>query len=276
MDKRDTRRIPPRRPQSEGFRRPPKPAEREEGEEGPDEMPTVLAGRNPIREALKSGHDMDKLLVQKGDLSGTAAQIVAMARERKIVVQYVDKRKLDEMAPGHQGLCAVLPAHAYASMEDILARAAQKGEKPIVVVLDGVTDPHNLGAIIRSAEVFGAHGVVIGKRRAAGLTPIALKASAGAALLLPVARVTNISKAVEELKAAGLWAVAGVMDGRPARDARLSPPLALVMGDEGEGVSRLVRQVCDEGVSIPMSGQVGSLNASVATGVLLYEIVRAK
>ena len=236
----------------------------------------LLVGRNPIREALKSGAPLEKLLVAEGDLSGAARDIVRMAREAGVVVQFVERYRLDQIYPAHQGLLAFRSARAYATIEDILARAKEKGEEPLIVVLDQVTDPHNLGAIIRSSECAGAHGVIIPERRAAGLTPACEKAAAGALAHLPVARVKNLNRALEELKRAGLWIVAAALEGENALTADLSGPLALVIGSEGEGISRLTLSLCDRRVTLPMLGNISSLNASVAAGVLLYQVVRAR
>ena len=236
----------------------------------------LLVGRNPIREALKSGAPLEKLLVAEGDLSGAARDIVRMARDAGVVVQFVERYRLDQIYPAHQGLLAFRSARAYATIEDILAHAKEKGEEPLIVVLDQVTDPHNLGAIIRSSECAGAHGVVIPERRAAGLTPACEKAAAGALAHLPVARVKNLNRALEELKRAGLWIVAAALEGENALTADLSGPLALVIGSEGEGISRLTLSLCDRRVTLPMLGNISSLNASVAAGVLLYQVVRAR
>lgn len=249
-------------------------AHHEEREAEPPE--NLLAGRNPIREALKGGAPLEKLLVAEGDLSGAARDIVRMAREAGVVVQFVERYRLDQIYPAHQGLLAFRSARAYATIEDILARAKEKGEEPLVVVLDQVTDPHNLGAIIRSSECAGAHGVVIPERRAAGLTPACEKAAAGALAHMPVARVKNLNRALEELKRAGLWVVAAALEGENALTADLSGPLALVIGSEGEGISHLTLSLCDRCVTLPMLGKISSLNASVAAGVLLYQVVRAR
>ena len=255
------------------MERPPR-AHHEERDVQPPE--NLLVGRNPIREALKSGAPLEKLLVAEGDLSGAARDIVRMAREAGVVVQFVERCRLDQIYPAHQGLLAFRSARAYATIEDILARARERGEEPLVVVLDQVTDPHNLGAIIRSSECAGAHGVVIPERRAAGLTPACEKAAAGALAHLPVARVKNLNRALEELKRAGLWIVAAALEGENALTADLSGPLALVIGSEGEGISRLTLSLCDRRVTLPMLGKISSLNASVAAGVLLYQVVRAR
>ena len=256
------------RPNS-GERRPygdrpmtPPPAQQEE------EASNLLVGRNPIREALKAGRDMEKLLVAKGELIGSAREIVAMAREQKVIVQEVDRAHLDAMAPGHQGLIAVVSAYAYKTKE--------RGEAPFLVILDGVTDPHNLGAIIRSAECAGAHGVIIPERRAVGLTPAAVKASAGAVEYLPVAREVNLTRTIERLKKEGVWIYGTAMDGEDYRKVDYSGAKALVIGSEGEGMSRLVGESCDKVVTLPMKGKIESLNASVAAGILLYAMMDAK
>ena len=275
-----------RRPYGErlasGERRPygERPMMREAPEAAPQENEVLesclLAGRNPIREALRAGRDMETLLVAKGELIGSAREIVAMAREAKIVVQEVDRARLDAMAPNHQGMIAVVSAYAYHTVEDMLALAKERGEAPLLVILDGVTDPHNLGAIIRSAECVGAHGVIIPERRAVGLTPAAVKASAGAVEHIPVAREVNLTRLIERLKAEGLWVYGAAMEGEDYRRVDFSGPAALVVGSEGEGVSRLVAKSCDKLVSLPMRGQIGSLNASVAAGVLLYAMMGAR
>lgn len=236
----------------------------------------LLAGRNPIREALKAGRPVEKLLVAEGDLSGSAREIIRMARDAGALIQTVDRARLDQICPAHQGMLAYVAAVHYTPLEDILAAAREKGEDAFIVALDGVTDPHNLGAVIRSAECAGAHGVVIPERRAAGLTPAAAKAAAGALDHLPVARVKNLNRALDEMKAAGLWIVGADMDGEDAFTADLTGPIALVVGSEGEGISRMALERCDRKVSLPVKGHIDSLNASVAAGVLMYEIVRQR
>ena len=231
-----------------------------------------LVGRNPIREALKTGRDLEKLIVARGEIIGSGREILAMARERKVVIQEVDRARLDAMAPGHQGMIAVASAYAYSTTDAILQKAADAGEDPFLVVLDGITDPHNLGAIIRSAECAGAHGVIIPERRAVGLTPAAVKASAGAVEHIPVARETNIARMLDQLKEKGLWIFGSAADGEDYRSVDFSGPCALVIGSEGEGMSRLVREKCDRIVSLPVKGKIDSLNASVAAGILLYAI----
>ena len=252
---------------------------REDAPEAGEILPedgSVLAGRNPIREALKAGRPVEKLLVAAGELSGAAQEIVGMAREAGAVVQQVERARLDQLYPAHQGMLAYVAAVPYVQVEDMLAAAAEKGEDPFLVLLDGITDPHNLGAIVRSAECAGAHGVVIPERRAAGLTPAAAKAAAGALNHMPVARVKNLNRVIDELKARNVWVIGTAMDGEDALKADLSGPVALVIGSEGEGVARLTLEKCDRTVSLPMMGSIESLNASVAAGILMYQVVRAR
>ena len=236
----------------------------------------LLSGRNPIREALKSGRDIEKLLVQRGELSGSAREIVQMAREAHIPVQEVDKARLDAIAPHHQGMLAFASAYQYATVEDMLDAAKERGEEPFLILLDGVTDPHNLGAIIRTAECVGAHGVIVPERRSVGLTPAAVKASAGAVEHLPVARVTNINRTLEDLKKRGVWAYAVTMDGEDYEKVDFRGGVALVIGAEGEGISRLTLETCDQKVSLPMAGHLDSLNASVAAGVMMYRVLASR
>ena len=245
-------------------------------EESIDPMENLLSGRNPIREAIKSGRDIEKLLVAKGDLSGSAREIVAMAREARIPVQEVDRARLDEITRNHQGMLAFASAYQYSTVEDMLKEAKDKGEDPFLILLDGITDPHNLGAVIRTAECVGAHGVIVPERRSVGLTPAAVKASAGAVEHVKVARVGNLSRTLEELQKAGLWIAAAVTDGENYQKADLNGPLALVIGSEGEGISRLVLEHCDKTVALPMKGKIGSLNASVAAGILMYAVLAAR
>ena len=248
----------------------PPPAREEELENN------LLVGRNPIREALRAGRDIEKLLVARGELIGSAREIVAMARDAKIVVQEVDRTRLDQMAPNHQGLIAVASAYSYKTVDDMLALAKERGEAPLLVILDGVTDPHNLGAIIRSAECAGAHGVIIPERRAVGLTPAAVKSSAGAVEYMPVAKETNLTRLIERLKKEGIWIYGAAMNGEDYRKVNFSGAAAIVIGSEGEGISRLVRESCDKLVSLPMKGHIDSLNASVAAGILLYAVAGAR
>ena len=253
-------------------------ARRAEAEEadGAQENEQLLVGRNPIREALKAGRTVEKLLVAQGDLSGAARDIVRMAREAGAVVQMVDRSRLDQIYPAHQGMLAYVAAVAYRSLDDIFELARSRGEEPFILLLDGVTDPHNLGAIVRSAECAGAHGVVLPERRAAGLGPAAAKAAAGALDYMPIARVKNLNRAIDELKERGVWVIGTAMDGEDALRADLSGPLALVIGSEGDGVSRLTLEKCDRTLSLPMKGRIESLNASVAAGILMYEVVRSR
>ena len=236
----------------------------------------LLVGRNPIREALRADRDIEKLLVARGELIGSAREIVAIAREKKIVVQEVARERLDQMAPNHQGLIAVASAYAYKTVDDMLALAKERGEAPLLVILDGVTDPHNLGAIIRSAECAGAHGVIIPERRAVGLTPSAVKASAGAVEYLPVAKEVNLTRTIERLKKEGIWVYGAAMNGEDYRKVNFSGAAAIVIGSEGEGMSRIVAESCDKIVSLPMKGHIDSLNASVAAGILLYAVAGAR
>ena len=242
----------------------------------PEDSERLLAGRNPIREALRAGRPVEKLLIASGDLSGAAREIIKLAKDAGVVVQQVDRSRLDQITPNHQGMLAYVAAVPYVELSDILEAAQAKGEDPFVILLDGVTDPHNLGAIIRSAECAGAHGVVIPERRASGLTPVVAKAAAGALSHMPVARVPNLNRAVDALKEAGVWIVGTAMDGENALSADLTGPIALVIGSEGDGISRLTLEKCDRTVSLPMKGRIESLNASVAAGILMYEVLRAR
>lgn len=246
--------------------------------DGDEPLPreNLLSGRNPIREAIKSGRDIERMLVARGELSGSAREIVAMAKERHIVVQTVERSRLDEITPNHQGMIAFASAFRYETVETMLALAKERGEDPLLVILDGVTDPHNLGAIIRSAECVGAHGVIVPERRAVGLTPAAVKASAGAVEYLPVTKVGNLARLLETLKEQGLWIVAADMSGEPYTSIDLKGPMAVIIGAEGEGVSRLLLERSDRKAALPTRGKIGSLNASVAAGVLLYEIRRQR
>lgn len=237
-----------------------------------DSLPeNLLVGRNPIREALRHGRPLEKLMVMKGDLSPAAREIVRMARENDIVVQEVERARLDAVYPNHQGLLAYASSAAYSTVDDIFDYAASLGEKSFLVLLDGITDPHNLGAIIRSAECAGAHGVIIPERRSAGLNPACVKAAAGALEYIKVARVTNLCRTIDELRERGVWVYAADMDGEDVYKADLSGACAVVIGAEGEGVSRLVLEKCDKIVSIPMRGHINSLNASVAAGIVLFQ-----
>ena len=236
----------------------------------------ILTGRNPIREALKQNRDLEKLLVQKGELSGSAREIVQIAKERKILVQTVEKSRLDEIARQHQGLIAFASAYQYAAVEEILQVAKERGEDPFIVLLDGITDPHNLGAIIRTAECAGAHGVIVPQHRSVGLTPAAVKASAGAVEYVKVARVANLNRTIEELKKKNIWIYAVTMNGKDYRQLSFKGGIGLVIGAEGDGISRLTEELCDDAVSLPMKGHLDSLNASVAAGIILYHAMEAR
>ena len=236
----------------------------------------ILCGRNPIREALRSERGIEKLLVQKGELSGSAREIVREARERKIPIQEVDRRRLDEIVEHHQGLIAYTSPYRYAEVEDMLAEARKRGEDPFLVILDGVTDPHNLGAVIRTAECVGAHGVIIPVHRSVGLTPAAVKASAGAVEHMKIAKVVNLNRTIEELKQQGVWTYAVTMDGKDYEKVDFHGGTALVIGAEGDGISRLTAEKCDLRVSIPLMGTMESLNASVAAGVVMYRVLSCR
>ena len=237
-----------------------------------------LEGRNAILEALRNGRDMEKLLEIKASAEGTIKRIIAQASKKGVVIQEVSRQKLDELSQtkNHQGVIAIVSAHNYATVGDILENAKSKGEPPFIVVLDGITDPHNLGAIIRSAECAGAHGVIIPKHRSVGLNATVGKTSAGAIEYMPVARVTNIVKTMEQLKKEGLWFACADMKGLDYFDTNMKGAIGIVIGSEGDGVSRLVKENCDFTVAIPMYGKIASLNASVAAGLLLYEVVRQR
>lgn len=247
--------------------------EQESGRPGDD----VIAGRNAVQEALRAERSIDSLLVARGERTGSLGALIARCRERGIPIKEVDPRKLDTLAgPHHQGVVAIAACKETVELEDLFAAAQAKGEPPFLVVCDGLEDPHNLGAVLRTAEAAGAHGVVIPKRRSVGLTSAVYKASAGAVEYVPVARVGNITEALREMKKRGLWIYGLDMDGQPWHTADLTGPVALVVGSEGQGLGRLVREQCDFLVSLPMRGHISSLNASVACGILLYEAARQR
>lgn len=245
-------------------------------DERPEER-NMIIGRNPVMEALKNGRDMEKLLVGKG-AEGSIAKIVAMAREQGVTIYQSDRAALDRLAGGrpHQGVIAFASAYAYGSMEDIFEKAKSRGEEPFVVVLDNLEDPHNLGAVMRTCECAGAHGVIIPKRHACGLTEVVAKASAGAVEYVPCVRVANISQTIDELKREGFWIAACDMGGQLYYKQDLTGRLAIVIGSEGAGISRLVKEKCDFTVSMPMVGRITSLNASNAAAVLMYEVRRQR
>ena len=235
----------------------------------------IICGRNPIREALRAGRPIEKLLAAS-ELSGSAREIVKLAKDAGAVVQIVDRARLDQIYPAHQGLLAYVAAVKYSSVDEMLALAKEKNEEPFLILLDGITDPHNLGAIIRSAECAGAHGVIIPERRASGLTATVAKAAAGALESMKIARVTNLNRTIDELKEKGIWIIGTAMDGENAFEADLTGPAALVIGSEGEGISRLTMEKCDRRLTLPMKGKIESLNASVAAGILMYAVLRAR
>ena len=237
-----------------------------------------IEGRNAVLEAFRSGKPVDKLFVLDGCQDGPVRTIIREARKHDTIIQFVEKERLHQLSETgrHQGVIAYTASYEYAEVEDMLALAKERGEDPFLVLLDGIEDPHNLGAIIRTANLAGAHGVIIPKRRAVGLTATVAKTSAGALNYTPVAKVTNLVKTMEELKKEGLWFVCADMGGEKMYDLNLKGPIGLVIGNEGEGVSHLVKETCDYVASIPMHGDIDSLNASVAAGVLAYEIVRQR
>lgn len=236
-----------------------------------------IAGRNPIIEALRSNHPINKIWIAENSGQGAMKEVIHLAKENRIIVQFVPKRKIDQLANGltHQGVLASIAAHPYAELEDLFERAKEQQEDPFFLILDEIEDPHNLGSILRTADAAGAHGVIIPKRRAVGLTATVAKASAGAIQYVPVVRVTNIAQTIEELKQRGVW-VAGT-DAKAEEDYRKANwdlPLALVIGSEGKGIGRLVLEKCDFTVKLPLVGEVSSLNASVAAAILIYEVHR--
>ncbi len=258
----------PRR--ADRFAERPEPAEEVEGQ---------LEGRNALQEAIRSGRTIDKVFVASGDTDRSLQHLAASAKEAGAVVVPVDRRKLDAMSTTgrHQGVIALVAAHEYCSVEDILQEAADRGENALIVICDELSDPHNLGAILRSAECAGAHGIIIPKRRSVGLTATVAKASAGAMEYMKVARVTNINAAIEQLKKSGVWVFGTAAEGSiPMYQADLKGPAAIVIGNEGDGMSPLVRKNCDVMVHIPMKGRISSLNASAAASILLYEAVRQR
>lgn len=241
-------------------------------------MSEQIEGRNAVLEAFRSGRCVDKLFILDGCQDGPVRTIAREARKKDTIINYVSKERLDQLSEtrAHQGVIAQVAAYEYSTVEEILAKAEKKGEPPFLVLLDNVEDPHNLGAIIRTANLAGAHGVIIPKRRSVGLTSTVAKTSAGALNYTPVAKVTNLVRTIEELKEKGIWFVCADMGGESMYRLNLTGPIGMIVGNEGEGVSRLVREACDFTASIPMKGDIDSLNASVAAGVLAYEIVRQR
>ncbi len=236
-----------------------------------------VSGRNPVLEILKANKEIDKLFILKGDLQGSINKIIGMAKDRNIVIQEVDKNKLDHLSEGrvHQGVVALITSYEYASVEDILQKAKEKNQDPFIIILDEIEDPHNLGAIIRTAECAGAHGIIIPKRRSASVNQTVYKSSAGAVEHILVAKVTNINASIEDLKKKGLWIYGADMHGTDFHfNTSLKGPIALVIGNEGKGLSKLTKEKCDVLVKIPMLGNITSLNASNAAAILIYERVR--
>ena len=241
-------------------------------------MENKIEGRNAVLEALRAGKPIDKLYVLDGCPDGPVRTIIREAKKGDTIINYVKKERLDQLSETghHQGVIAMAASYEYATVEDILEKAREKGEAPFIFVLDNIEDPHNLGAMIRTANLAGAHGVIIPKRRAVGLTPTVARTSAGAINYTPVAKVTNLKQTMEQLKKEGMWFVCADMDGTPYYQMDLKGPMGLVIGNEGEGVSRLIKETCDFVASIPMKGDIDSLNASVAAGVPAFEIARQR
>jgi len=238
----------------------------------------LVIGRNAVLELLKSGREVENVLIAKGEREGSISRIIALCRENKIVIKNVDRRKLDALSAGgnHQGVAANVPAHSYSTVDEILEYAKEKGEEPFIIICDEIEDSHNLGAIIRSAEACGAHGIIIPKRRNVGLNFIVAKTSCGALEYMKVARVGNIASTIDELKKKNIWVYCADMDGQPWCNTDFSGGCALVIGSEGRGVGRLIKEKCDVTVSLPMRGEVNSLNASVAAGIIMYEITKQR
>ncbi|WZL72652.1 23S rRNA (guanosine(2251)-2'-O)-methyltransferase RlmB [Clostridiaceae bacterium 35-E11] len=238
-----------------------------------------IEGRNPVLEALRADREIDKILVAKGAAQGSIQKIIAMAKDKKIPVQYVEKQKIDQLSTSHahQGIIAFVAAYRYVEVEDILQYAINKEEDPFILILDEITDPHNLGSMIRTADAAGVHGVIIPKRRAVGLTSVVAKTSAGALEYVPVAKVSNIAQTIEYLKEKGVWIIGADMTGETSYYNRdLTGKIALIIGSEGKGIGRLIKEKCDFLVNIPMRGEVSSLNASVAASILMYEVVKQR
>ncbi|UUV15049.1 23S rRNA (guanosine(2251)-2'-O)-methyltransferase RlmB [Clostridioides difficile] len=237
-----------------------------------------IEGRNPVIEAIKSDREIDKILIANSAKEGSIKKIIGMAKDKNIIIQYVDKHKLDEVSTSHshQGVIAYASEYKYYELDELIDLAKNKDEDPFFIILDEITDPHNLGSIIRTADAVGVHGVIIPKRRSVHITPVVAKASAGAVEYMPVCKVTNIVNTIKRLKEEGLWIAAADMDGETFYKQNLTGPLGVVIGSEGFGISRLVKQNCDFIVKMPMIGNVTSLNASVAGGILLYEIFRQR
>lgn len=241
-------------------------------------MEDKIFGRNPVLEAIKNGREIDKIMIKKGGVEGSLNVIIKKAKEKGIVVTETEKQKLDALCEGenHQGVVAFVATHQYSTVNDIIQRAKEKNHSPFVIICDKITDPHNLGSIIRTANCAGVDGIIIPKRNSVGLNAIVAKTSAGAVEYTPVAKVTNIANTIDELKKQGFWIAGADMDGQAMYKTDLKGALGLVIGSEGEGISRLVKEKCDFIVNIPMMGEINSLNASVAAGILMYEAVRQR
>jgi 23S rRNA (guanosine2251-2'-O)-methyltransferase len=247
-----------------------------------EELPVredLIEGRNAVIEALKSDRTIEQILIAKGDVEGSVNLIMALARENKVVIKEVDRKKLDQMSVSkvHQGVMAIVTPYKYFQVDDILSYADEKNEKPFIIILDEIEDPHNFGAIIRSAEVCGAHGIIIPKRRNVGVTPVVYKSSAGAVEHMKIAKVTNLNAVIDELKEKGIWVYGADMDGESyCFDVDFKGALALVIGSEGRGISKLTKNKCDVLTKIPMVGNINSLNASVAGGIMMYEVLKQR
>ena len=243
-----------------------------------EQQNNIICGRNPVTEALRSGREIDRLLVAHGAAGGSITAIIAKCRAKGILIKEISTQKLDYYCGGvnHQGVAVMLAAREYSTPEEILAAAAERNEKPFIVICDEIEDPHNLGAIIRTAEAAGVHGIIIPKRRSASLNATVAKSSSGALEYMKVARVTNIAAVIDMLKAKGLWIFGADMDGKDYRNIDFNIPCAIVIGNEGSGIGTLTAKKCDEIVSLPMRGKINSLNASVAAGILMYEVVRKR
>ncbi|MEW9123860.1 MAG: 23S rRNA (guanosine(2251)-2'-O)-methyltransferase RlmB [Thermotaleaceae bacterium] len=238
-----------------------------------------IEGRNPVLEAIKAEREIDKILIAKGAEQGSIQKIIGMAKDRGIPIQYVERQKLDQMAESHshQGILAMVAAYDYVEVDEILKKAQKKGEPPFLVILDEITDPHNLGAILRTANAAGVHGIIIPKRRAVGLTAVVAKTSAGAIEYVSVAKVSNLARTIDGLKEKGLWIVGADMDGEKTYyEQDMTGNVVLVIGSEGQGIGRLIKEKCDFIVRIPMKGEMSSLNASIAASLLMYEVMRQK
>ena len=259
-------------PKAENYRRTFQEDEQE------DACENILEGRNPVKEAIKAGREIERILISNGPNDGSVREIAAQARKNGVLVQEVDRIRLDKISKTgvHQGIIAFVAAKEYCEVDDILNYAAQKGEDPFVFILDGITDPQNLGSIIRSAECAGVHGIIIPKRRAVGLTPVVAKASAGAIEYMRIAKVTNISQAIESLKRKGMWIFGAAMDGESCVKTNLCGSVGIVIGSEGSGISQNVRKNCDRMIALPVRGNVDSLNAAVSAAVIMYEAVRQR